>query len=186
MWMLKLEAVRLLLVRGKFTISDALITADTLGILLGGLAFGGVIFILARAFYALKNTKIPVIISIIAVALNIIFSLVFSKLFSLATIGLALANAISNVTNATLLVIMLQKKLKSNILDGMEILKTIIGGIVMSIAVWGSKLAFLKIFTDVELYWKLAAQTAASVVIGALTYFLICRLLKCKELKKLM
>lgn len=182
MWMLKLEAVRLFLARGKFTMSDALITANTLGILLGGLAFGGVIFILARAFYALKNTKIPVAISIVAVALNIVFSLIFTKLFSLATLGLALANAISNIVNATLLVIMLQKKLRSGILDGAEILKSIAGGVAMSIAVWASKSAFLEIFKDVESYAKLAAQTAVSVIIGALVYFLICRLLHCKEL----
>ncbi len=65
-------------------------------------AFGvGIIFqvfnsILARAFYALHNTKTPVIISVFCITLNIILDFILIKIFKLPVWGLAAAFSLTS------------------------------------------------------------------------------------------
>lgn len=141
-FLLREEIVKLLLEYGKFTSSDTAITADTLGIFLLGLSFAGIVFLLARAFYALKNTKTPVLVSITAVGINIALSLIFTKIFSFATYGLALANSIADIFNAVLLAILLSRRIKMPVIEGKEILKFLIATLVMGFAVAFGKQTF--------------------------------------------
>lgn len=178
---LRVQIVRLLLGRGKFGWTDTVLTANTLGIFLSGLAFGGIVFLLARAFYALKDTKTPVIIGIIAVIANIAFSLTFTKIWQLNTYGLALSNAIANIINATLLVILLSKKLKSSVLDTMEVLKFIFGAIFMTVVVQLTKSSFSYVFEEIDTYTELTIQTLGSIAAGVAAYGLTCFLFRCKD-----
>ena len=189
---LRFQIVRLLLGRGNFSWNDTILTANTLGVFLGGLVFGGLVFLLARAFYALKDTKTPVIIGIIAVVLNIGMTLTFTKVLSLSTYGLALANSITNIVNVTLLIVFLSKKLKANILDWKEIWKFIFAALVMMLTVQGTKVLVGQIFEkigsfgEIDTFSELLIQTSAAVAIGIATYFCICRVFHCKDIKKIL
>lgn len=168
---LRFQIVRLLLGRGKFGWEATAITANTLGIFLSGLLFGGLVFLLARGFYALKNTKTPVACGILAVIVNIVASLVFTKIFPLGPYGLAIANSLADIVNAALLIIFLSRELKTSLLNAKEIGKFILAGLIMVFAVQAVKLGFGEIFEDIDTYFELAIQTGTAIGVGALTYF---------------
>jgi putative peptidoglycan lipid II flippase len=92
---LRLPIVRLLLEHGKFRLEDTKITAVVLlcyGLCLPGL---GAQQFLARGFYALGDTKTPVIIGVGAMIAFCAFGLVFTYTIPLGAPGLAIAAAIS-------------------------------------------------------------------------------------------
>jgi putative peptidoglycan lipid II flippase len=93
--------------RGNFRQEDVELTSSafmffSIGLL--GLAYREV---LSRIYYAMHNTKIPVINSIIGVIINIILALILSKYMGVS--GLALATSLSAFITAILLVFYLKK-----------------------------------------------------------------------------
>jgi putative peptidoglycan lipid II flippase len=71
--------------------------------------------VLTRAFYAQQDTKTPVIIGTIAMGLNVVFSILFSKFFAqigwYPLGGLALANSFATALEATALFVFMRKHL---------------------------------------------------------------------------
>lgn len=182
MFTLRFQIVRLILGRGKFDWSATILTANTLGVFLSGLIFGSLVFLLARGFYALKNTKTPVTIGIIAVLSNIVFSILFTKIWKLGPYGLALSNSIADILNTSLLIILLSRTLKASLLDFGEIAKYIVSGLLMVGIVQLTKIAFGYVFADIDTYVELTIQTASAVILGATVYFGMCWVLRCKEI----
>ena len=80
-----------------------------------GLVAHSVVEVVTRAFYALKDTRTPVIIGIIAVVLNVALSVTLSALFALWKLaphgGLALANTVATTLEMVALLWILRKKL---------------------------------------------------------------------------
>ncbi|MBI4994212.1 murein biosynthesis integral membrane protein MurJ [Candidatus Peregrinibacteria bacterium] len=173
MFSLRFQIVQIVLEKGAFTNTDTVLTANTLGFFLIGLMFGGIMFLLARGFYALKNTKTPVKAGIAAVAINIIASILLTKVWKFETYGLAVANSTADIFNAAVLLILLSKRLSANIINLKEIGKFFAAAILMLIAVHFTKNYFGNVFV----------QTAVSVVFGALVYFGACFAMRCEELK---
>ncbi|MEX2031403.1 MAG: murein biosynthesis integral membrane protein MurJ, partial [Dehalococcoidia bacterium] len=95
-------AVRLLLERGAFdaTATDRVVQA--LSIYALGIAAQAGIEILSRGFYALSDTRTPVVIAVIAMAVNIAFAALLVQPFGLG--GLAGAGALSALLEFGLLV----------------------------------------------------------------------------------
>lgn len=182
---LRFQMVRLFLGRGKFDWNDTTLTANTLGIFLTGVIFEAAIFLLARSFYALKNTRTPVIASAISVVIHIATSIVFTKIIPLGTYGLALATAASYIVNAAFLFIFLQKRLDTPLLEYTEIVKFIFCGIIMTGVVQATKMSFGGIFQDIDTYKELIIQTVTAVFAGAVTYLGLCSLLRCKDMQSL-
>lgn len=81
-----------------------------------GLVGHCVVEIISRAFYALHDTRTPVIVGIAAMSMNLAFSLVFSLLFRrvgwLPHGGLALANSFATAIESVILFRIMQKRLK--------------------------------------------------------------------------
>ncbi|MCC7375063.1 MAG: murein biosynthesis integral membrane protein MurJ [Verrucomicrobiales bacterium] len=101
--------VRLLFEGGLFHSMATENVAFALRLLAPGLvAFSGT-GILARAFYALGDTKVPMQISVFCLALNTVVSILL--MFSLREGGLALANTVTSIANVCLLGYALRKKL---------------------------------------------------------------------------
>ena len=129
---LHVPIVSLLLEHGQF---DRLSTQGTATALLyyavGLWAFAGV-RIVVQAFYALQDTKTPVVIAIIAILFNILLSFIFVTWTSLAHGGLALAISLAATLNISLLTWQLRKKIGR--MDGGRIMKSLIKIIPASIA----------------------------------------------------
>lgn len=96
---LAVPIVRLLLQRGAFDANSTQTTAWALGFFALGLVGHAVVEIAARAFYALKDTKTPVIVGVLSMALNVGLSILLMRLFAVGGWaphgGLALANSLA-------------------------------------------------------------------------------------------
>lgn len=173
MLILRTQIVTILYGRGKFNATDILLTSNTLGVLLCGTVFGGLVFILARGFYAMKNTKTPVIIGISAITINILASIFFTQIIKWNIYGIAIGTALADTINAVALLILLQKKLHVNILEYKEILKFLFAGVIMGI--------FVKFAVTITQNTYL--QVSLSAITGIFIYLTVCGILKCKDTK---
>lgn len=177
-------------------------------------AFGvGIIFqvvnsILARAFYALHNTKTPAIISISCITLNIILDFILIKVFKLPVWGLAAAFSLASFIQSLVLFILMVKKVYQNfplriLLPFIKsILASLGSGIVMFFilkffdrSVWVKRLSFLgkidldrsipfeKFVLNTQYGFNLLMLTLMTVAVGVIAYVLLSLLFKSGELK---
>lgn len=103
------EIVSLLFGRGAFTPEAIDMTGGALFYYSIGMIAFGLRDILARAFYALQDTKTPMINATIAVAINIVLNLILSRFLGIG--GLALATSIAAIVGTLLLFITLRNKI---------------------------------------------------------------------------
>jgi putative peptidoglycan lipid II flippase len=101
--------VRLLFERGLFTADSTHRATLALVCLAPGLVAFSAVNILARAFYALGDTKTPMQISLVSLALNLV--LAAALVAPLRQGGLGLANTTTSICNVWLLFYALRKKL---------------------------------------------------------------------------
>ncbi|MGE5597270.1 MAG: murein biosynthesis integral membrane protein MurJ [Hyphomicrobiales bacterium] len=99
--LLRIPATALLLERGEFTSGDTALTAAALGFYCIGIIPQAGIEIHSRGFYALGDTRTPVILSVSAVALNFVLSALLWQRFEHE--GLAFAVSASSWLEWTLL-----------------------------------------------------------------------------------
>jgi putative peptidoglycan lipid II flippase len=141
--LLRRPLISLLYQRGEFNEHAVEIVAWALLWYAAGMVGHSIMEILTRAFYAQHDTKTPVIIGTVAMGLNVVFSLTFIKLFEfigwMPHGGLALANSIATALEATVLFIVMRKRL--NGMEGSHILRgvipSILGAIIMSLGIYG-------------------------------------------------
>jgi putative peptidoglycan lipid II flippase len=107
--LLRTPIVHLFFEHGTFTANDTAETAlAVLCYAVGLWAFGGV-RIIVTAFYSLQDTRTPAISAAIALAANILFSLILMSFLGAA--GLALATALAAMVNGLILVAVLNRRL---------------------------------------------------------------------------
>ena len=104
--------IQLLFGNGLFSDQNVEQTAGILSIFMIGVVAQSLVPIVSRAFYAIQNTRIPVIISIITIIINICLGLLFSFVFHWGVRGLALAFSISGNFNFITLWIMFYRSFK--------------------------------------------------------------------------
>jgi putative peptidoglycan lipid II flippase len=113
--------VRLLLERGAFGAPESLYTAQALvGYAVGLPAFSAT-RITAQTFYALGDTRTPVLVGFVSVAANVAFAL--SLMWPLEHMGLALASSLSAYVNLAGLAWLLRRRLGG--LGGAEIMRSL-------------------------------------------------------------
>lgn len=101
--------VELLFGRGAFDIHAVAMTSNALFFYSIGMTGIGLRQVLSRPFYALQDTKTPVVNATIGVILNIILNIILSRYLGIG--GLALATSISAIFTAILMLISLRKKI---------------------------------------------------------------------------
>ena len=135
-FLLRAQIVRIILGTGQFSWQDTRLTAACLGIFSLSIFAQSLVPLLARAFYAFKDTKTPVKISVLSIIFNIIFSVFFVWLISspnsfyyflqsflkleditqISVIGLPLAFSAAAILNFMWLFLALKKKAGGNYL----------------------------------------------------------------------
>jgi len=113
--LLRKPLVALLYQRGEFTAESTELVAWALLFYAFGLVAFSVVEIVSRAFYALHDTKTPVMVGVAAMSLNLVFSLLFSDLFRRIGWaphgGLALANSLATYLEAFALLYLMRRRL---------------------------------------------------------------------------
>lgn len=182
--LLRAPLVSFLFQRGKFDEQDVQLTAWALLWYAAGIVGHSVMEILTRAFYAQHDTKTPVIIGTIAMGLNVVFSIAFSKLFaSLGWFphgGLALANSLATALEAGALFIVMRKRL--NGIEGGNILRGVIPSTAAALGMGLCIYAWLYFGSNFSA-WIL---TIASIIIGGGVYVAALFVLRVPELTYIM
>jgi putative peptidoglycan lipid II flippase len=138
--------VRLIFERGRFTPADTAATAAALVFYAPGLVGYSAVKLVSPSFYALGNSRIPVVSSAISVAFNIAVSLILVR--SLGHRGLALGTAAAALLNAGVLLVLLRARLGG--LDGRRLLvatvKISLASMAMATAAYFSERALHSVF----------------------------------------
>lgn len=108
---LRIPVVRLVFGASQFDWEATVLTGRTLAFLSAGLVSQSVSLLLVRAFYALKDTRTPVSVSVLTVAVNVILSIYFVLFLKLDVWSLGIAYAVSSILSMLMLVVALSKKL---------------------------------------------------------------------------
>ncbi len=178
--LLREPLVSLLYQRGEFDERSVQLVAWSLLWYAAGLVGHSIMEVLTRAFYAQQDTKTPVIIGSIAMGLNVIFSVGFSKLFEqigwMPHGGLALANSFATALEATALFIMMRKRL--NGIEGKHLAKGFGASAVAVCAMGFGLLAWSQVAKD----WGIFLITLGGVTIGGGIYALSMWMLHTPEL----
>lgn len=172
--------VKLLFQRGEFDARATSMTAIALIMYSIGMVAFGLRDIIGKVFYALKDTKTPMINGAIAMIMNIVLNIILVKYLQLA--GLALATSISAIVCIFLLFGSLKKKIGYFGQD--KIIKTTIKSIVAAV-VMGIVTYFVYNIVSNLLglgFAKEAVSLAISVGIGAITYGILVVVLKVDEI----
>jgi putative peptidoglycan lipid II flippase len=166
--------IQLVFERGQFTEESSALVAAALGAYALGLIGHSGVEILVRAFYALHDTKTPVLLGILSLIINLIISL--SLINVLGVTGLALANTIAALVEMVLLIVMIRKRLGG--LDdrrlALSALKTTAAAVVMGVAVWG--------FLGVATHAGVIIRAFGGIIIGMGVFFVVAWLLRSEEL----
>jgi len=180
------------------------LTASSLGVLSLSLFAACLIPFLARAFFALHNTKTPLKIALFSIALNVglsflfvwllktpgvflDFSISFLKLKNLtdvSVLGLSLALSISTIFQFVFLLISLKLKLKNlSILKYKNnFLKMFFASLIASLAVYFC-LKLVSLALPTNKVFGLLLQTTLSCALGIGVYFILCFFAGIKETK---
>ena len=180
--LMRAQIIRLILGSGKFSWDDTKMTALALGFFSISLLAQGLIPLLARAFYALKNTRTPMYISIVTVFISVAFGYPLARTMGVA--GLALAFSIGSFVNAFILFVYL-RKIYPHIWDSAVILsfiKITFISIVMGGAVWGV-LHLMAQIVDMNRFIGVLSQAFVGTVSGVVIYLILSYIFDCKELK---
>jgi len=179
--LLRAQIVRVMLGTGAFDWNATVLTANALALFSISLFAQCITPILARGFYALKDTWTPFIMGLIGASLNIFLALYF-KTF-LGVIGLALAFSIAMIVQMALLWIALRHKVgslqESKVIFSLS--KISIAGLIMAVVVQFAKTPIASL-VDMEKFWGILIQGALSGTIGLLVYTLVCYWLKLEEI----
>jgi putative peptidoglycan lipid II flippase len=165
---LRKPIITVLFQRGEFSSDAALLTAQALLYYAIGLWAFSTVRIVAATFFAIKDTRTPMVMATISIFANMVLGIVLMK--PLAHGGLALATSLASVLNLMLLVIALRKKLGS--LGWRRItqsaLKTLGSATVMGAAVWLAAQVLLP--DEGAAFTQLLAGLLACVVCGIVVF----------------
>jgi putative peptidoglycan lipid II flippase len=128
--------IRLLFEHGKFTADSTGRATLALMCLAPGLVAFSTVNIVARAFFALGDTKTPMKISLVCLTVNLVLSVLL--VVPLRQGGLGIANTITSVCNAGLLFYALRKKLGKLEMESLRatFLPLAVAGILAGLVAW--------------------------------------------------
>ncbi len=181
--LLRMPVVSMLLLRGVFDERSVEMTAWALLWYTAGLVSHSLVEILSRAFYAMHDTKTPVLIGTINMSLNIVFSFLFPALFLkigwLALGGLALANSLATSLEAVTLIFIMRRRLRG--LEGKSLLMGSLKSIVSSFMMAAVILWWISYSRDYSV-WVIGL---IGIGLGGLVYGLMMFILKVPEIQSL-
>lgn len=173
------DIIKIIYERGEFTSRSTLLTSNALMYYAIGMIGYGLMEVLNKAFYAMQDSKTPMLTSIIAIILNLGLSMVFVNLMGYT--GLPLAASITSIVTGILMLILVNKKINGIVTknDLKELLK-----ILLSAGIMGVLIILLKNIIIGDTFIKTIVRVIVSVGAGIISYFLCAVLLKNETLNE--
>lgn len=181
---LRVPVVRLIFGASQFNWQATTLTGATLAFLAVGLSAQAISLLLVRGFYALKDTKTPVLVSFAVVLLNIGLSVYFIVVLKLDVWSIGLANSISAILSAALLFWTLHFKVGKFDLNKIltPLLKMIMATIIMGVALYVPIKLLDQVIFDTTRTINLLVLTGISSVFALSVYIILVWFLKVREL----
>jgi putative peptidoglycan lipid II flippase len=169
--LLRRQVIALLFQRGEFDASSTELVAWALLWYAVGLVGHSVVEILARAFYALHDTRTPVLVGVAAMGLNLLLSVTFSTLFRRMDLpphgGLALANSLATALEMVGLLLLMRRRLGG--LHGTRIWQGVgqaaLATLAMSLGLW--------VWLVLSDRWTVGWVVAGGLLLGAGVYGMV-------------
>lgn len=182
---LRIPVVRLVFGASQFDWTATVLTGKTVAYLAAGLAAQAVVLLLVRGFYALKDTRTPVVVSIMAVALNIVLSVLFVQGLHLEVWSLGLSYAVASNFSLVLLLYFLGNKVGGFTLEEVFLpaLKMLLAAIMAAVALYLPIKALDQLVFDTTRTINLIILTGIASFFGIGVYLVLVKLLQVKELE---
>ncbi len=180
-YLLRAEIIRVLFGDGVFDWDDTGITFETFGFLVISIFAQATIPLLTRAFYAQQNTKIPVVVSIISIIVNILLAFPLANTMGVA--GLALAFSISSIVQLATLLGILHHQLDG--FDDKAVLTSMCKIVIATLAAAGVAQVLktpIGSAVDTHTFIGIAIKLVGVFAGGLITYVIVCMALKSEEL----
>jgi putative peptidoglycan lipid II flippase len=171
---------------GRFTASDTDQTAIALAYYAIGLTAFSTVRVLAPSFFALRDTRIPMIASLLSIVINYAVAKFTVDYLNIGHRGLALSNSAVSIVNFAILFFFMRRKLDG--IEGRRLLsafaKVMLASAAMGAVCW-------LVSDRIENYLGLGGLFArlinvgASIAVGVIVFYLGARLLKVGELTQL-
>jgi putative peptidoglycan lipid II flippase len=183
LWMVinALPLTRVLYEHGRFSVSDSLMTANVLGMYALGILPNALSVIVLRCLYAIRETRVPLWVESVALAVYAVCAVVLSRLFGVQ--GLAFSRSAEFVIVSAMLLAVLWRRLGMRAPDAATIsflLRAACACLTMGAVLWGSLKFLFPRFGHDSTSMRIAI-VAAQFVIGAGIYLGMARLLRLKE-----
>ena len=201
-FILRAHLVRIAFGAGRFDWTATKLTAACFGIFMLGLFAQGLVFLVSKAFYAMRNTKIPALVSIASVATTVVFSyffiwlLSFQNIFSiflaealkiegmqnLPVVALPLAISLDAVFQLMLLLFFFKRKVGDfYIKEILNSLGKVLGASFLTIFFTYTIRQILSNYITLETFFEVFLQASIAGGLGFLFYLLISLIFKSPE-----
>src|SRR5437773_742217 len=152
-----------------------------------GLAGHALIQILARAYYAARDTTTPLALTLISIGLNVVLDVLLGPIMGIN--GLALANSISTLVEAALLLVLLTSRARLRLVGlGVSSLKQVSASLLMGVAMFAfirvTNLPFDLVVDPPKL--TLLLQTILAAAVGGIVYLVAAYALRVGELGEIL
>ncbi|MBI4038838.1 murein biosynthesis integral membrane protein MurJ [Candidatus Daviesbacteria bacterium] len=181
---IRIPVVRLVFGASQFNWEATVLTGATVALLAVGLSAQAISLLLVRGFYALKDTKTPVAVSLVVVMLNIILSLYFIVSLKLDVWAIGAANSIASILSAILLFLTLHFKIgKFNLkIVIAPLLKMLMATVIMGMALYIPIKLLDQVIFDTTKTINLIVLTGVSSIFALSIYVTVVWFLKVREL----
>lgn len=182
---LRIPAVRIAFGARGFPWKATILTGKTLAFFTLAIIAQAVIQLLVRAFYALHNTKTPLLISLFSVCVNVALSVWFIFRLSWGILGLAVATSVASFLQAILLFIFLDRAVGGFERRKITIPALKMGGVTFLTAftLWVLMRFLDRFVLDTTRTINLIILTIVVTLVGLLVYIFLSRLFKIPELE---
>jgi len=181
---LRIPIVRLVFGADNFPWKTTVLTGKVVAILAVSVAAQAMVQLLVRAFYALKNTKTPLFITLLTVVVYFLASVFFIYGTDYGVLGLAWATTISAYFELILFLVFLQPKAKCFTTSSFWVpqLKMITSSFLMAVFLYLPFRILDEVVFDTSRTLELIALTLSTGTIGMLVYIYFSYLFDVKEL----
>lgn len=182
---LRVPIVRLVFGASQFNWEDTVLTGRTVAFLALGLAAQSITLLLVRAFYAFKDVRLPVVVSVVGVAINVALSFIFVTVMHLEVWSLGLSYAVATNLSFVLLLYFISKKVggfnRQNLLD--PFLKMILAATVAALALYIPMKVLDRLVFDTTKTINLIVLTSIASSFGLGIYIILVWFMDVTELK---
>lgn len=182
---LRVPIVRIVFGAKTFPWSATILTGQTLAILAVSASFYAVMQLIVRGFYALHDTKTPLVVGLFSAVFNAVTGYIYVTVFKIGILGIALAISSTAIIETTVLTFLLSRKLDKlpEIAAGFKsLLIMIFVSFVTGVCLWVPMRLLDQFIFDTTRTLPLVALTLISSFIGLAVYLGLSKLMRISQL----